>query len=67
MTQAHHIRPWSEGGPTDLANLVLLCRKHHRVIHGSEWTITMIHGLPHFIPPKWVDRTQAPMRNVLRS
>jgi hypothetical protein len=27
----------------------------------------MIHGLPHFIPPKWVDRAQAPMRNVLRS
>jgi hypothetical protein len=44
-----------------------LCHKHHRVIHGSEWTITMIHGQPHFIPPKWVDRTQAPMRNVLRS
>jgi hypothetical protein len=66
MTEAHHVRHWSEGGSTDLANLVLLCHKHHRVIHGSEWTITMIHGIPHFVPPKWVDRTQAPMRNVLR-
>jgi plasmid stabilization system protein ParE len=66
MTEAHHVTHWSEGGPTDLANLVLLCHKHHRVIHGSEWTIVMIHSLPHFIPPKWVDRTQAPMRNVLR-
>jgi hypothetical protein len=67
MTQAHHIRPWSEGGPTDLANLVLLCHRHHRVIHGSEWKIVVVKGLPHFIPPKWVDRTQTPMRNVLRS
>jgi hypothetical protein len=67
MTEAHHIRPWSEGGPTDLANLLLLCKRHHRVIHGSEWTITMIHGIPHFIPPPWVDREQKPMRNGLRS
>jgi hypothetical protein len=66
MTEAHHVRHWSEGGSTDLANLVLLCHKHHRVIHGSEWTITMLNGTPHFVPPKWVDRTQAPMRNVLR-
>src|SRR2546423_195543 len=67
MTEAHHVKPWSEGGPTDLANLVLLCHRHHRVIHGSEWTITMIHDLPYFIPPRWVDREQKPMRNVLRS
>ena len=67
MTEAHHVRAWQDGGSTDLANLVLLCHRHHRVIHGSEWTITMIHGLPHFIPPTWVDREQKPMRNVLRS
>lgn len=30
---AHHIRPWSQGGPTDLDNLVLLCRAHHTVVH----------------------------------
>jgi hypothetical protein len=67
MTEAHHVTHWSQGGATDLANLVLLCHKHHRVIHGSEWTITMIHDLPHFIPPTWVDREQKPMRNALRS
>ncbi len=27
---AHHIRPWNQGGPTDLPNLVLVCRSHHR-------------------------------------
>ncbi len=30
---AHHIRPWDQGGSTDLQNLVLVCRYHHRRIH----------------------------------
>jgi hypothetical protein len=29
----HHIRHWAKGGPTDLWNLVLLCRKHHTATH----------------------------------
>lgn len=30
---AHHIRHWAQGGGTDLANLILLCRRHHRMVH----------------------------------
>ncbi|WP_413335069.1 HNH endonuclease signature motif containing protein [Brevibacterium sp. GP-SGM9] len=30
---AHHIRPWSAGGTTDMGNLVLLCRAHHTAVH----------------------------------
>ncbi|MCU1621828.1 MAG: endonuclease [Frankiales bacterium] len=30
---AHHVRFWSQGGPTDLANLVLVCSRHHTLIH----------------------------------
>ncbi|UVI34419.1 HNH endonuclease signature motif containing protein [Brevibacterium spongiae] len=30
---AHHIRPWSQGGATDMDNLILLCRRHHTVVH----------------------------------
>jgi hypothetical protein len=30
---AHHIRYHDQGGPTELRNLVLLCRRHHRVVH----------------------------------
>jgi hypothetical protein len=30
---AHHLRHWVHGGPTDLGNLVLLCRAHHRAVH----------------------------------
>ena len=30
---AHHVVPWSEGGPTDIDGLALLCRRHHVVVH----------------------------------
>ncbi len=30
---AHHILPWADGGTTDLDNLRLLCRTHHRRTH----------------------------------
>ena len=31
--QAHHVRHWLDGGPTDLDNLVLLCHAHHHDHH----------------------------------
>jgi hypothetical protein len=31
---AHHVVHWADGGPTDLSNLVLLCRRHHMLTHG---------------------------------
>lgn len=30
---AHHLVPWSEGGPTDIEGLALLCRRHHVIVH----------------------------------
>lgn len=38
-TDAHHVRSWLEGGPTDLANGLLLCRWHHRLLHEGGWRI----------------------------
>ena len=38
--EAHHIRMWSEGGPTDLDNMLLLCRSHHIAVHESRLRIT---------------------------
>jgi hypothetical protein len=35
--EAHHLRHWLHGGPTDLANLALLCRTHHRAVHEGGW------------------------------
>ena len=35
----HHIHHWTDGGRTDLDNLVLLCDAHHRLIHEGGWRI----------------------------
>jgi len=37
---AHHLRHWEDGGPTELANLVLVCPYHHRLHHRGIITIT---------------------------
>jgi hypothetical protein len=39
-SEAHHLRHWLHGGPTDLANLALLCRAHHRAVHEGGWQLT---------------------------
>ncbi|MBA3764702.1 MAG: DUF222 domain-containing protein [Actinobacteria bacterium] len=36
---AHHIVWWSQGGATDLENLVLVCGFHHRLVHEHDWSI----------------------------
>jgi hypothetical protein len=38
---AHHVRYWQHDGPTDLANLVLVCSRHHTLIHNGELTLTL--------------------------
>jgi hypothetical protein len=40
-TDAHHIKHWADGGPTTLANLILLCRRHHRLVHEEGWTLEL--------------------------
>ncbi|MEO8330541.1 MAG: DUF222 domain-containing protein [Candidatus Nanopelagicales bacterium] len=42
-TDAHHVVSWTEGGPTDLPNALLLCRYHHRVVHHGKWTIRALN------------------------
>jgi hypothetical protein len=37
--EAHHLRHWAHGGPTDLANLALLCWAHHRAVHEGGWQL----------------------------
>ena len=75
----HHITPWQQGGPTDLSNLVALCRSHHGLIEpappirrhdGSlervdQWEVRMDRrGLPVFIPPAALDPHRQPVRKV---
>jgi hypothetical protein len=34
--QGHHIRHWTQGGPTTLSNLAMLCRRHHRAVQRTD-------------------------------
>ena len=38
---AHHVTPWSDGGATDLANLLLLCSRHHTLVHRQGFRLTL--------------------------
>jgi hypothetical protein len=42
-TDAHHLRHWLHGGHTALDNLVLVCRRHHVMLHETGWTINYNH------------------------
>ncbi|GAB5079461.1 HNH endonuclease signature motif containing protein [Arthrobacter sp. AD-310] len=61
--EAHHITYWSHGGDTSVDNGVLLCSHHHHLVHKEQWTITVQHGIPTFIPPPHIDPTQKPQQN----
>ena len=36
---AHHVEHWADGGETSLENTVLLCSKHHRLLHEGNFQI----------------------------
>ncbi len=44
FTDAHHVRHWADGGETNLENLVLLCRFHHRLVHEEGYTVHFPRG-----------------------
>ena len=65
---AHRVRFWRDGGPTDLANLVLVvCRRHHTVLHARGFQLHLhpdrrlevrtAEGVPvlHTPAPPWGD------------
>lgn len=62
-TEAHHVRPWQDGGTTDLDNMCLVCRFHHREFQARGWAVRMSGGVPEWIPPPWLDRDRRPQRN----
>jgi hypothetical protein len=39
FVDAHYIRHWSAGGETKLDNLMLLCSRHHRLVHEGGFRI----------------------------
>jgi len=61
-TEAHHIVPWHDGGKTNVADGVLLCRHHHLLVHNNGWRITRAGSRYDLHPPSRPDRIVAPIR-----
>ncbi|KAA1421142.1 DUF222 domain-containing protein [Nocardioides humilatus] len=36
-TEAHHLKPWSEGGNTDIKDAVAVCNHDHQRLHDRRW------------------------------
>ena len=72
FTDAHHIHYWEHGGPTDYDNLLLLCRRHHLLIHqqhveitlepNGDATFTWPNGTTHTTHPRGAPPTRKPPR-----
>ncbi|UFS59963.1 HNH endonuclease signature motif containing protein [Subtercola endophyticus] len=64
--ESHHVVDWKDDtyapGVTDVCNGALLCKFHHNHLHTADWRLVMVDGVPHLIPPKWVDHQQRPQR-----
>lgn len=43
-TDAHHLRHWVDGGPTEPDNMTLLCRHHHTTVHRHQHIGDVING-----------------------
>ena len=49
---AHHIKHWANGGETKPANLVSLCRFHHRAVHEGGFDVRVLEdGALRFVRP----------------
>lgn len=35
ITDVHHLIPWEQGGPTEVANGALVCTRHHTLVHSG--------------------------------
>jgi hypothetical protein len=53
--EAHHVREWDkDNGSTCLSNLILLCRRHHTLVHTGRWNLAIDTGLDPGHPGYWV-------------
>ncbi|WP_299301354.1 HNH endonuclease signature motif containing protein [uncultured Brachybacterium sp.] len=61
---AHHLLPWSQGGPTDIEGLALLCRRHHVMVHegGMRMVLHAARPSPHHRRFQVLDSTGSPVQ-----
>jgi hypothetical protein len=57
-TSGHHLKHWIRGGPTQLSNLVLLCHRHHWLVHEGKWQIARTEDGQYVTVPPQLDTFQ---------
>ncbi len=64
--EVHHIHEWLDGDDTDIDNMCLLFRFHHREFEKRGWQVGMSDdGLPEWIPQPFIDPAdRKPIRNT---
>jgi hypothetical protein len=63
-TDVHHLIPWRYGGRTDLDNLILLCRHHHRLVHEGGWTASRRDDRVEYRDPHGLLHGSTPMPRI---
>jgi uncharacterized protein DUF222/HNH endonuclease len=59
--EAHHVRAWYDGGTTEPQNLVLLCSRHHHLVHRPGWHAKLLpDGTFEVTDPRGHTRSTAP-------
>ncbi len=68
FTEAHHVKHWADGGETSLANTILLCRRHHRLVHegGTRMALDRDGKAAFFTRAGQVLGTAPPLPEVIR-
>jgi hypothetical protein len=64
---AHHIKFWRHGGSTSVDNLVLLCARHHHLIHRPGWHLKLLpDGTVELTDPNGRTQTSQPPLATMR-
>jgi hypothetical protein len=61
--QTHHVPGFQHGGQTNIDTMTLVCEFHHMNYERLGWDCQISDGVPWWIPPKWIDPDQKPLRN----
>ncbi|MGD8681814.1 MAG: DUF222 domain-containing protein [Lysobacterales bacterium] len=75
FVDAHHVRHWADGGETKMGNLVLLCRRHHRLVHEGGFGLEthpsgdFVFSLPdgEILPDSFAGRSRGNVGDILEA